>query len=302
MNSVNKIFYSNDIDEKLIFLKLWKKCPTKCPGCSFGTEKENQYFDIDTIISNIKNFNRLHNNGFSYFLYGINCLDYKNLDKLLSFINFYNTNIIIQIDVDDLMKNEKLLWMLVKEYWNISFLVSTNLFTTEGLNKKLNIINYFSKKSYRINFDIITQVWRFNEEVKDFLLSCNRVWKDKIHKNIFFNKLSIEGTISNSVKIDNEGKIIRGIPYTNCVMWDFFEIDWPTKINLSSHIEINLNGSLTFHTPICYLWSIEISHIDKNSSEIIEDFIKFKQNFVEQKSSNMKWECYKCIYSKWYKY
>ena len=302
MSLINKLFYTKDKDTKYIFIKLWTKCPTACPWCSYWTSKDNLFYDIELIKKNIISSNNIFLSDFKYFLYGVNLLEYNNLNLLLELINKLWREAVIQIDINNIPTDILFIDKIFNKYKNkITFLISSNIFTISELNKKLETILYFKNKEYIINFDIVLKISRYHDKIKKFLLIFSKKWIDKIHKNIFFIDWNISWTFTNSLKIDDKNELIHWLNYKKCIMQDFFTIkDW--NIFLSSHLEVTKEWYLKFHTPVCFLSDIKISNINFTNDRILNDFNIFTLEFVYKKWFNMNKECYKCIKWEWYTY
>lgn len=303
MNSINNIFVSKDKDEKYIFIKVWEQCPTACPSCKYWTSQKNSFYDINLLKNNILKVNPFFDKGFTYFLYWSNVLNLPNLDELLNTIISINKKIVIQVDITLLKSDILKMLELHKNYKNkISFLFSNNIFTDQELDKILKIMNQLKLTWLKVNFDIVLNIKKYHNKIKLFLQTFNKVGVDPIHRNIYFIDNNITGTFSQSIKIDNALKVIQGIKYEHCVMWDFFTII-NNKIILSSHIELTKEWNFTFHTPLCFLTEINISNFSFSYDKLIQDFQKFQDIFIQdKKSKDIASTCYNCIKSEGYQY
>lgn len=84
------------------------------------------------------------------------------------------------------------------------------------------------------------------------------------------------------------------------MVYDSFDIT-EDHITIHDHFEVEPNGDITFHNPLCYIGQPKISNITKPHGEMITDFTTYKTTFLKPLNHNLEKNCFTCI-TKWYSY
>jgi len=281
------------------FIKVGKKCPTNCTNCSYANS-DLDYFNIDNIFERINYWQNLFDwKDFVYFLYGVDILLHPDIEKILDFVSSKNRKFKIQIWLSDLESKKVILNELYDKYWFFEITVANEINTKDDVKKVLNALSFFSSiKKLRFNFDIIIDISKnkiFIDKLKWLFWDYHI---DKVHKNLTFDDIwNINLWITDKFYIDPQLKSVMNIWYEKCIMDDLFEIK-DNIIYFNDHLEIDYDGNLMLHTPLCFLAYIKIAHKTDSENIILEKFKNFK-NSVWKIDKNMWKKCFECIRTNW---
>ncbi len=288
------LFFSES-DEVEIFIKLWEKCPTACNSCSYA-HADLKFYDKEVISKNIKDAVSLTWPNIRFFLYGTDSLKSSDLKEILDLIyNLWRTAM-IQLDFYNIDANNKLLSELSLEYNWIEFLIARMIKNKDDLICLLESFKRHTKEYPNIYFryDIIIDIKKYWKAFELILKMLKNVVHSNMHDNYSFTLGKISGCISKAIQIDVFNKRINDVSFKSCVLKNFFAIkEW--WIQLFDSIEIDQEGNIRIHTPLCFLWDIKISNIKFSQEKIMIDFSSFEDFLLSRNYSDMWKACYECI-------
>jgi sulfur relay (sulfurtransferase) DsrF/TusC family protein len=285
-----------------IFISIWEWCPTWCQSCQ-KTLKPNKSLKLIDIQNAIDVSHSLSDQNFSYFLYGTNNITNPEIQSITEYIQ-------------NLWRKYKIQIPLSTEYNDIKPLIPSPSGGglgrgSTGKNKKKISIFIVSKKitEKKEILEVITSIkeffWKENIFVNyDFLidLKYKAVFESILKKEFekewewlyHLDMKNIRICLRSLYNINYKEQTVENLNLKSCLVYDSFEIG-SESIDIDDHIEIEPNLDVTFHNPLCYIWYPKISNIWQETKVILENFSRYKNEYLAELNTNMEKSCFKCI-------
>lgn len=287
------ILFKSSNKKTEIFISIWEWCPTWCQSCA-KTIKKIKHNSLVDIKEQIDLTNKISDENFSYFLYGTNILENKNITEIKNYLKLINRKYRIQIPIEANINN--ISQIIDKDIIN-EFVISKKISSINELKLLINSIKEFYKQNnIIINYDILIN--------KNLILVLEKILKINFNKNNdnTFSKTiwNINLNLRELYNINYKEKKIENLNINSCFVYDSFKI-YNNFIEVLDHYEIDKNFDLSFHNPLCFIWNNKITNLKQNNTEIINNFTKYKNHYLEKLNSDFEKNCFKCI-STWFDY
>jgi hypothetical protein len=230
-----------------------------------------------------------------YFLYGVDFLSHPNRDEILEKVSQTGKKFKIQISLEQLSDTVQVLTEIYKKHWFFEVTVAQEVDNQAEIKDIFSSLKVFSKLTHiRFNYDVITDTSKQQDFVHKLIWLFGEYRKDPVHKHLSFPDLwNINLWIAERFYINAKTQQVDHLSYDHCVMDDLFDVQ-DDKIVFNDHVELDREGNLRLHTPLCFLSYIKIAHRDETPDDILNKFKKFKQD-VSQVRWDMPKKCFACI-------
>lgn len=279
-----KLFLPQNSDKE-VFISIWKWCFTNCQSCLKAKEKVS-FLDIKKIKEIINISCKKIDLKFDFFLYWTETLKHPNLKEIISEIEQNNKSYKLQITSNT--KKEDFNCLNIKK---IKLVLSKNIENKKELIWIINSIKeFYWDMNFSLNIDLLIDLNYINYFEK--ILKTEK--KKEMDWIYFIESKNIKIYFRKKYFINHKNKQIDNLWINQCLINENFELKW-SKIIINDHIEIDENLDLTFHNPLCYLWSHKISNLNKKNDEIIENIREFNSHISKISSNNFSKTCFDCI-------
>ena len=273
-----------------IFIQLWAGCPTNCQSCKI-TKMEIRYYSLKEVKKQIDLGNEIADEKFSFFLYWTDNKKNPHLNEIANYIKSIGREYKIQIAIDTKREDiEKIIKDNMKNSLN-KFIISKKIKNKQDINKLIESFkNLRWIRNTFFNYDLLIDLKYKNVFEKIF----KKKFKKESEWIYFLDWANIKLYIRSLYFINYKEKKIENLNLKNCLIYDSFNIN-DEIIEVIDHFEIDEKLDITFHNPLCYIWQPKISNIWKPKSMILQDFLKYKNNYLKKFSKNMNKSCFECI-------
>lgn len=285
------VFFTSNNPGAEIFVSVGTGCPTWCQSCH-KTIKENSSLSLDEITYQIQSWHELSDDNFSFFIYGNDALKNPHILSTIEYIKKLKRHVKIQIPI--YTKYTQLTNFIDSNNTSI-FVVSKKIESKKQVSDIINSIKeLYGKNNIFINYDLLIDLKykQVFEKIFNTISTKEEDWFFSITAR------NIKVTLRSLYYINYKDRKIENLRLTSCMIYDSFHIH-KNSIEIHDHFEIEPNGDITFHNPLCYIWQPKITNIYKKNAEMLIDFKKYKDIYLNNLNHDLEKNCFTCITKKY---
>jgi len=284
------VFFTSNNPGAEIFVSVGTGCPTWCQSCH-KTIKKNSSLSLDEIIYQIQSWHDLSDNNFSFFIYGNDALKNPHIWATIKYIKKLKRQVKIQIPT--YTQYAQLIDFIDKNYISI-FVISKKIESKQEVQDIITSIKELYKKdNIFVNYDLLIDLQY--KQVFEKIFNTVSIEEDWIFS---ITAKNIKITLRSLYYINYKHKKIENLNLKSCMIYDSFHIH-KNRIEILDHFEIEPNGDITFHNPLCYIGQPKVTNIKKSNPRILSDFKKYKEFYLNSLNHDLEKNCFKCITKKY---